>query len=104
MAKKKKADPATKEMVVQADQQQETRKPEPLMYVGPTIPGVAIQNRVYNGLPEGLQEAMKEVPEFGNLLVPVADYPKAEAMLRTRKGFVASAYRKVAGYKKGGNN
>ena len=103
MAKKNKAEPATKEQVVQAEQH-ETKNTEPLMYVGPTIPGVAIQNRVYDGLPEGLQEAMKEVPEFGNLMVPVEDYPKAELMIRTRKGYVASAYKRVAGYKKGGNN
>ena len=103
MAKKKKADTATKEQVVQAEQH-ETKNTEPLMYVGPTIPGVAIQNRVYDGLPEGLQEAMKEVPEFGNLMVPVEDYPKAELMIRTRKGYVASAYKRVAGSTKGGNN
>jgi len=102
MAKNKKADPAVKEEVVQAKQPKPEN--EPLMYVGPTIAGVAIQNRVYKGIPEGLKQAIEDMPEFGNLLLPVKDYAMAEEMIRTGKGFVASAYRRAAHYKKGGNN
>ena len=40
-----------------------TAKPEAVaitkIYVGPTIPGVAIQNRVYSETPAGLSEAFE---------------------------------------------
>ena len=32
-------------------------KQENLMYVGPTIPGIGIQNRVYTEIPEAAKEA-----------------------------------------------
>lgn len=38
---------------------------EPMMYVGPTIPGVAVQNTVYTAKPEALEEAQKECPNSG---------------------------------------
>lgn len=102
MAKNKKAD-AAKEVVVHAADQQGKKK-EPLMYIGPTVPGIAIKNRVYEEIPESLKEAIKEVPEYGNLLIPITEYPEAELMLSTGKGYAASAYKKVADLRKGGND
>lgn len=75
------------------------------IYVGPTIPGVAIQNRVYSENPAGLSEAFEKVPEMQNLMIPVSEYAEAERMIDSRKGYVYSAYMKALEYKenKGGN-
>ena len=50
-------------------------KQENLMYVGPTI------------------------PEMRSLFIPVIKYPLAEKMLRERKGYIFSAFRKALEYK-----
>ena len=86
-----------------------TAKPEAVaitkIYVGPTIPGVAIQNRVYSETPAGLSEAFEKVPEMQNLMIPISEYAEAERMIDNRKGYVCSAYLKALEYKenKGGN-
>ena len=74
-------------------------KQENLMYVGPTIPGIGIQNSVYTEIPEAEKEACKDVPEMRNLFIPVIKYPIAEKMLRERKGYIFSAFRKALEYK-----
>lgn len=88
-----------KEMKTAAE---ETNEQEPLMYVGPTIPGFAIQNVVYTEIPKAAAEACKDVPEMRNLFIPILKYPAAEQMLRTRKGYIYSAYRKALNYKEEG--
>ena len=76
-------------------------KKEKRMYVGPTVPGLGIQNRVYTEIPEGAREAMKKEPEIGNLFIPVAKYAEACVMLREQKGYVYSAYLKALKFKGG---
>ena len=58
-------------------------KQENLMYVGPTIPGIGIQNRVYTEIPEAARKACKNVPEM-------------------RKGYIFSAFKKALKYREGG--
>ena len=105
---KKKAEAVAEEVVVEeavieeAAPVQETKAPEPVMYVGPTIPGVGIQNRVYTEIPAGAQEAFKELPELRNLFLKIEQYPMAEQMIREKKGFVHSAFAKALKLK-GGN-
>ena len=60
-------------------------KKEPRMYVGPTVPGIGIQNRVYTEIPKEAQEQAEETPEIALLFVPVKDYPMAN---RDRKSVV----------------
>lgn len=72
---------------------------ESMMYVGPTIPGVAIQNTVYTEMPEALEEAQKECPEFGNLYLPIMKYAMAEQMIRKKNGYIYTAYKKALEYK-----
>lgn len=88
---------AVKETETQATA--EEVKQENLMYVGPTIPGIGIQNRVYTEIPEAAKEACKDVPEMRNLFIPVIKYPIAEKMLRETKGYIFSAFRKALEYK-----
>lgn len=71
----------------------------PMMYVGPTIHGVAIQNTVYTKKPDALEEAQKECPEFGNLFLPIAHCAMAERMIRMKSGYVFEAYKKALEYK-----
>lgn len=72
---------------------------KPKMYVGPTIPGVGIQNRVYTEIPEGAASLIVEHPEFGNLFIDIEEYPKANRMLRERTGYIFSAFSKALEYK-----
>lgn len=74
----------------------------PWMYVGPTVPGIGIQNRVYKEIPKEAAERAKEVPEVGLLFLPVKDYPMANKMLRERTGYIYDAYCKAASLRKGG--
>lgn len=58
---------------------------EPVIYIGPDIPGVK-QYSVYNhGLPDALKEKAKEHPVFLSLIIPVGKMPQANKEL-LRKG------------------
>lgn len=74
---------------------EEAKEAKPKMYVGPTIVGVGIQNRVYTEIPEGAAALIKEDPEFGNLFIDIEDYSKANRMLREGTGYIYSAFNKA---------
>lgn len=78
-------------------------KKEPRMYVGPTVPGIGIQNRVYTEIPKEAQEQAEKTPEIALLFVPVKDYPMANRMLRESAGYIYDAYCKAEEMKKGGD-
>lgn len=71
------------------------KEPKKLMYVGPTIRGLGIQNRVYTDIPDGAKEAIAKTPELRNLFIEVKDYPKANRMIREQNGYIFSAYVKA---------
>ena len=75
---------------------------EPVMYVGPTVNGVGIQNRVYTEIPGNVQELFHETPELKNLFIPVREYPTACRMLREHKGYIYSAFMRALDFKNGG--
>ena len=79
-----------------------TAAKEPVMYVGPTIPGIGIQNQVFTEIPASAQEAFKKEPELGNLFIAIKDYPEANAMLREKRGYIHSAFNKALELKNGG--
>ena len=69
---------AVKETETQATA--EEVKQENLMYVGPTIPGIGIQNRVYTEIPEAAKEASDSRRTLGNAEIEsFTDHP-ARAM------------------------
>lgn len=72
-----------------------------VMYVGPTVPGIAIQNTVYTAIPDGALAAAETLPVIKNLFIQITDYPKAQRMLREKKGYIYSAYEKALEYKGG---
>ena len=81
---------------------EEVRKESgPLMYVGPTVTGFAIQNRVYSQIPKEAQERFRAEPSLRNLFIPVADYPKANKMLRERTGYIYEAFMKAGEVRNG---
>lgn len=71
-----------------------------IMYVGPTLTGIAIQNRVYTKIPDTAAAMIAKEAELGNLFIPVADYPKANRMLREGAGYIYNAYIKALKLKK----
>lgn len=83
--------------------EQEAGLKGPWMYVGPTIPGIGIQNRVYTEIPADAAGRAKEVPEVALLFIPVKDYPMANKMLREGAGYIYDAYCKAAQIRKGGD-
>lgn len=72
-----------------------TAEKGPVMYVGPTIPGIGSQNQVFTEIPASAQEAFKKEPELGNLFIAIKDYPEANAMLREKRGYIHSAFNKA---------
>ena len=97
------ADEKTPVAVQKAPSEAEIKAQEPLMYVGPTIPGIAIQNTVYEPIPEAAREAAKGLPVFLDLFVPIRRYPDVERQLRDKTGRFYSAFVKAFALKnKGG--
>ena len=86
-----------------APSEAEIKAQEPLIYVGPTIPGIAIQNTVYEPIPEAAREAAKGLPVFLDLFIPIMKYPDAELQIRKKTGRLYSAFTKALTLKnKGG--
>lgn len=75
---------------------------EPVMYVGPTVNGIGIQNRVYTEIPESAKELFQKAPELRNLFVPVLEYPASCRMLREHRGYIYSAFMRALDFKNGG--
>ncbi len=67
-----------------------------MIYVGPTIPGVAERNRIYRGsVPEAIGEMAGRNAYFANLLVPVTTLREAREELGTKGSVLAVSYRKM---------
>lgn len=90
---------AVEETTTAAKDANETAKEESpnrkKMYVGPTIPGFATNNVVYDGIPDYIRDYLVQTPELNNLFVEVVDYSKANRMLREKQGYIYSAYLKA---------
>ena len=101
MTKEKGETAAPKETKPRAAAKKNAEK-EPVMYVGPTVNGIGIQNRVYTEIPGNVQELFQKTPELKNLFIPVREYPAACLMLREQKGYIYSAFTKALDIKNGG--
>lgn len=68
----------------------------PLIYIGPTIPGVAKENTVYNnGLPETLSKKAEEVPAIKALIIPVEKLAAASVELAKPGSALSIVYNKI---------
>ena len=76
-------------------------KTEAVLYVGPTISGIAITGTVYTTIPEAA-----DAPMILNLFIPIREYGEAERMIREKRGYVYSAYTEAQKFKleRGGKN
>lgn len=73
---------------------------ETLVYVGPSILGVAYHNTVFNnGVPQELQTAMDEEPAFKNLLVPIGQLAAVGSDIANKRGAAYIFYEKALHYK-----
>lgn len=69
---------------------------ETVVYVGPDRPGIADRYAVYNnGLPEELQEYIRDNPEFRQLVVPVSRLAHVNAELGREGSAMDVLYRKA---------
>lgn len=74
-------------------------KPEPLIYVGPTLLGVANHNTVFHqGLPKEIQIAIEKEPAFKNLLIPIRRLALASDEIANQRGAIYTCYKKVLNY------
>ena len=65
-----------------------------VMYIGPTMLGVASRNQVFNedDLPAGLRLAVSKRPYLGSLLVDTEDVARNLTELTRRKGATYNLY------------
>ena len=78
------------------DQKKTTQATGPVVYCGPTIPGVAVQFTTYtNGTPTALAEAIKEKPVLGGLVVPLDKLPEVRRQFHAGFGRYYTLYRKA---------
>ena len=60
---------------------------EKVVYVGPSITGVVVQNTIFNnGIPAALKAAIDEAPIIGNLLIPISKLPMALKEIASQQG------------------
>ena len=80
------------------DPKKTTQAIGPVVYCGPTIPGVAVQYTTYtNGKPAALAEAIKEKPVLGGLVVPLDQLPEVRRQFHAGAGRYYTLYRKAQG-------
>ncbi len=76
------------------------QKPKILVYVGPTIAGVASHGMIFNnGLSKELNAAMEKAPAFNGLVVPVMELSKAIKEIERELGATYVLYNKVVNYR-----
>lgn len=73
-----------------------------VMYLGPSITGVAATGTVYNnGLTPQMQAAAEELPALNTLLVEIGGIVQARHDLRDKNSGISICYRKAEEYAEG---
>lgn len=81
---------------MKATKKQEERVARTVVYIGPTIQGVARKNTVYNnGLPKGLVELQETMPILKNLVIGVDKLREARRDLGNPSSALSVVYKKV---------
>ncbi len=78
--------------------QPEQQAPAKVIYVGPSIIGVATRNTVYDGIPNTLQTAIETAPFLAGLCIPLETLPEAMAQIRAKSGAFYTLYNKALQY------
>lgn len=72
---------------------------EPVIYIGPSIVGVATKGTVYkNGLTPQMDRAVKELPALNTLLVEIGKITQARKDLKNKESAVSICYVKAEEY------
>lgn len=66
-----------------------------VIYVGPTIVGVATRNTVYEELPEALRKAIQLNPYLSGLCVPIPRLAGAMGQIDRKQGSIYTLYTKA---------
>lgn len=69
-----------------------------IVYVGPTIPGVATRNTTYSEMPESLREAAQTAPYLSGLCIPLGNLAVAMRQIRDKEGAFYTLYNKALNY------
>lgn len=78
------------------------RRKEPVVYLGPHIKEVVNAGTVFTkGLPEHLSQAVEEMPEIGELLIPLSQVVEARKKLSIPGSSLGIFYNKAKTYTKG---
>lgn len=72
------------------------KQPEKVIYMGPTIRGVANQGTVFDGgIPLELEEKAKKIPAVRALIIPLKNLSKASAELAVSGSALNTLYKKI---------
>ena len=72
---------------------------EPVIYIGPSIVGVATKGTVYkNGLTPQMGKAVEELPALNTLLVEIGKITQARKNLKNKESAVSICYAKAEEY------
>lgn len=74
-----------------------------VMYIGPTILGVATRNTMYPAIPGNIMEAAKTAPYIASLCVPISEIAPAMEQIRKKEGAYWTFYNMAKGYRPGQN-
>lgn len=67
-----------------------------VMYLGPSIKGVAATGTVYNnGLPKGLEEEVGKQPLLKELIIPLGGIAEAQKALKEKGSTISIIYGKI---------
>ena len=69
-----------------------------VVYVGPTIPGVATRNTTYEEIPDSIQEAAVSAPYLASLCVPISGLADALKQIANKTGAIYAFYKKALTY------
>jgi|GEM_PF-856752 len=73
---------------------------EALVYVGPSIMGVATNGTIFNNGPsKELRTAIEKEPAFTNLLIPVSGLSGANQEIDNKTGAIYELYKRVSSYR-----
>ena len=87
-------EPKMTEQTVQAEKK--PAYPQPCVYCGPTVRGVARQYTTYQGgIPDTLRDFIKEHPDARQLIVSTAQFPAYRRRLDTPGTEEAKLYKRV---------
>lgn len=92
----KKEETAVSEKEATGGKTENPDRKETVVYVGPTVTGVATHNQIFNnGLPDGLKAAIEKEPAIASLIVPISELAAANQSINTKTGATYVFYSRV---------